>query len=188
LFQISFRILGVSTNDLQNNFDKQASDSIKQPKSYARNFLEYCCFLALAQISQVTGYLADKSFRRLSFDMMLAWEVPYSSSQLTVKVLLCSVTELVNIPSSLTSSMLCQRFISVPFVVLNFTPALQAEVDSTVSSEAFTRIAPAIPTIADVVTCANLFDVLSCSSGGRLSFSVYEKYLSELDRSLSLLL
>jgi len=138
------RILGVSTNDLQNNFDKQASDSIKQPKSYARNFLEYCCFLALAQISQVTGYLADKSFRRLSFDMMLAWEVPYSSSQLTVK----------------------------------------AEVDSTVSSEAFTRIAPAIPTIADVVTCANLFDVLSCSSGGRLSFSVYEKYLSELDRAV----
>lgn len=65
---------------------------------------------------------------------------------------------------------------------------MQVEVDGTVSLEAFTRIAPAIPTIADVVTCANLFDVLSCSSGGRLSFSVYEKYLSELDRSLSLLL
>ena len=140
--------------------------------------------MALAQVSQVTGYLADKSFRRLSFDMMLAWEVPSSSSQLTVKVLLGSVTELVNIPSSLTSSMLCQGFILVPFVVLNFIPpALQIEVDSTVSLEAFTRIAPAIPTIADVVTCANLFDVLSCSTGGRLSFSVYEKYLSELDRS-----
>ncbi|CAD6207247.1 unnamed protein product [Miscanthus lutarioriparius] len=138
------RILGVSINDLRNNFDKQASDSIKQPRSYARNFLEYCCFMALAQISQVTGYLADKSFRRLSFDMMLAWEVPSSSSQLTVKI----------------------------------------EVDSTVSLEAFTRIAPAIPTIADVVTCANLFDVLSCSTGGRLSFSVYEKYLSELDRAV----
>ncbi|EER93230.1 hypothetical protein BDA96_01G044600 [Sorghum bicolor] len=138
------RILGVSINDLRSNFDKQASDSVKQQRSYARNFLEYCCFMALAQISQVTGYLADKNFRRLSFDMMLAWEVPSSSSQLTVKV----------------------------------------EVDSTVSLEAFTRIAPAIPTIADVVTCANLFDVLSCSTGGRLSFSVYEKYLSELDRAV----
>jgi hypothetical protein len=80
--------------------------------------------MALAQISQVTGYLADKSFRRLSFDMMLAWEVPSSSSQLTVKVLLGSVTELVNVPSSLTSSMLYQGFILVPFVVLNFIPPL----------------------------------------------------------------
>lgn len=72
--------------------------------------------MALAQISQVTGYLADKSFRRLSFDMMLAWEVPSSSSQLTVKVLLGSVTELVNFPSSVTNSMLYQGFISVPLL------------------------------------------------------------------------
>lgn len=138
------RILDVSIVDLQNNFDKQASDSVKNPRNYARNFLEYCCFMALAQISQVAGYLADKNFRRLSFDMMLAWDAPSSSSQHSVKV----------------------------------------EVDSTVSLEAFTRIAPAIPTIVDVVTCSNLFDVLSCSSGGRLPFSVYDKYLSELDRAV----
>ncbi|CAL4927978.1 unnamed protein product [Urochloa decumbens] len=138
------RILGVSINDLQNNFDKQASDSVKNPRNYARSFLEYCCFMALAHISQAAGYLADKSFRRLSFDMMLAWDVPSSSSQLSVKV----------------------------------------EVDSTVSLEAFARIAPAIPTIADVVTCSNLFDVLTSSSGGRLPFSAYDKYLSELDRAV----
>ncbi|PVH31024.1 hypothetical protein PAHAL_9G039800 [Panicum hallii] len=138
------RILNVSINDLQKNFDKQASDSVKNTGNYARNLLEYCCFLALAQISQVAGYLADKNFRRLSFDMMLAWDVPSSSSQHSVKV----------------------------------------EVDSTVSLEAFARIAPAIPTIADVVTCSNLFDALSCSSGGCLPFSVYDKYLSELDRAV----
>ncbi|KAL6640303.1 hypothetical protein ACP70R_022152 [Stipagrostis hirtigluma subsp. patula] len=138
------RILGVSIDDLQNDFDKKASDSIKQPRNYARSFLEYCCFVALAQMSKVAGYLSDKSFRRLTFDMMLAWEVPSSSSQLTVKV----------------------------------------EVDSTVSLEAFSRIAPAVATIADVVTCSNLFDVLSCSSGGRLSFAVYDKYLAGLDRAV----
>ncbi|CAN6280861.1 unnamed protein product [Urochloa humidicola] len=138
------RLLGVSIADLQNNFDKQASDSVKNPRNYARSFLEYCCFMALAHISQAAGYLADKSFRRLSFDMMLAWDVPSSSSQLSVKV----------------------------------------EVDSTVSLEAFARIAPAIPTIADVVTCSNLFDVLTSSSGGRLPFSAYDKYLSELDRAV----
>uniref|UniRef100_A0A0D9VFD0 Uncharacterized protein n=1 Tax=Leersia perrieri TaxID=77586 RepID=A0A0D9VFD0_9ORYZ len=138
------RILGISTDDLQNDFDVQGSDSIKQTRNYARNFLEYCCFRALAQVSQVAGYLSDKSFRCLTFDMMLAWEVPSSSSQLTVKV----------------------------------------EVDNTVSLEAFSRIAPAIPTITDVVTCSNLFDVLSSSSGGRLTFPVYDKYLTGLDRAI----
>uniref|UniRef100_A0A0E0JZ97 Uncharacterized protein n=1 Tax=Oryza punctata TaxID=4537 RepID=A0A0E0JZ97_ORYPU len=138
------RVLGTSTDELQYDFDMQASDSIKQPRNYARNFLEYCCLRALAQASQVAGYLADKSFRRLNFDMMLAWEVPSSSSQLTVKV----------------------------------------EVDSTVGLEAFSRIAPAIPTITDVVTCSNLFDVLSSSSGGRLTFPVYDKYLTGLDRAI----
>jgi hypothetical protein len=41
--------------------------------------------MALAQMSQVAGYLADKTFRRLTFDMMLAWESA-SSSQLSAKV------------------------------------------------------------------------------------------------------
>ncbi|XP_044952780.1 uncharacterized protein LOC123402882 isoform X2 [Hordeum vulgare subsp. vulgare] len=137
------RVLDISIEDLQYDFDMQASDSIKHPRNYARNFLEYCCFRALAQVSPVAGYLADKSLRRLTFDMMLAWEVSSSSSQLTVKV----------------------------------------EVDTTVSLEAFSRIAPAIPTIADVVTSSNLFDVLSSTSGGRLPFPVYDKYLAGLDRN-----
>jgi hypothetical protein len=144
--------------------------------------------MALAQISQVAGYLADKNFRRLSFDMMLAWDGP-SSSQHSVKVLLGSVIELVKTTCPITTrKFYVTARIMGPSTILNFIPLLQVEVDSTVSLEAFTRIAPAIPTIADVVTCSNLFDVLSCSSGGRLPFSVYDKYLSELDRSLSLLL
>ena len=76
----------MTIEDMQYDFDMQASDSIRHPRNYARNFLEYCCFRALAQVSQVAGYLADKSLRRLTFDMMLAWEVPSSSGQLTVKV------------------------------------------------------------------------------------------------------
>lgn len=84
---LHYRILDVSMDELQNNFDKEASDSIKHPSNYARNFLEYCCFRALALSSQVTGHLGDKSFRRLTFDMMLAWEVP-SSSQPILKVVI----------------------------------------------------------------------------------------------------
>ncbi|TKW40531.1 hypothetical protein SEVIR_1G251900v4 [Setaria viridis] len=54
----------------------------------------------------------------------------------------------------------------------------------TVGLNAFARIAPSCPIIADLVTVHNLFDVLTSSSGGRLHFLVYDKYLKSLDREL----
>lgn len=80
------RLLGVPSNDLKEDFDSVASDSIKHLSHYARNLLEYCCFRALALSMQGAGYLADKKFRRLIFDMMLAWECPAAASQELVNV------------------------------------------------------------------------------------------------------
>ncbi|XP_078176961.1 uncharacterized protein LOC144571511 [Carex rostrata] len=138
------RMLDVSMDELQSNFEMEASETIKSPANYARNFLEYSCLRALGLATHITGHLADKSFRRLTFDMMLAWEIPSSSTQSVAKV----------------------------------------DADSTVCLEAFCRIAPAIPTIAEVITCSNLFDLLSSSTGGRLSFAVYDKYLAGIDRAI----
>ncbi|KAH7682620.1 hypothetical protein IHE45_05G133700 [Dioscorea alata] len=138
------RMLEVSMDDLRHNFDAEASDSIKSPSNYARNFLEYCCFRALALSTQIAGHLADKDFRRLTFDMMLAWEAPAAADQ----------------------------------------PLLKVDKESSVGLEAFSRIAPAVPTIADVITSYNLFEVLTSSTAGRLSFAVYDKYLGSLDRAI----
>ncbi|KAL5748888.1 hypothetical protein ACOSQ2_026185 [Xanthoceras sorbifolium] len=138
------KILGISSSELQESFNAEASESIKHPSRYARNLLEYCCFRALALSTQVAGHLADKMFRRLTYDMMLAWEVPAASSQ----------------------------------------PSLNVEEDATVGVEAFSRIAPAVPIIADVIICENLFEVLSSSTGGRLQFSIFDKYLIALERAI----
>ncbi|GFS33128.1 heat-inducible transcription repressor [Actinidia rufa] len=135
------KILGISTSELRENFDVEASDSLKHPSRYARNILEYCCFRALALSTQVIDCVADKKFRRLTFDMMLTWEFPAAASQ----------------------------------------PLLNMDEDVTVGVEAFSRIAPAVPIIANVVIADNLFEVLTASTGGRLQFSVYEKYLSGLE-------
>ncbi|KAK8478613.1 hypothetical protein V6N11_031107, partial [Hibiscus sabdariffa] len=133
------KILGTSSNELLERFNAEASDSIKS--QYARNFLEYCCFKALGLSSQVMGHLADKKFRRLTFDMMVAWEAPAASSQYPVNL----------------------------------------DDDLSVGAEAFTRIAPAVPIIANVIICENLFSVLTLSTAGRLHFSVYDKYLNGLE-------
>lgn len=56
----------------------------------------------------------------------------------------------------------------------------------TIGPEAFARIAPACPVIADVTTVHNLFDVLTSSSGSRLHFLIYDKYLRSLEKYASL--
>lgn len=80
------RILAVPTTELQESFNEEASDSIKHSSRYARNFLEYCCFRTLALSTQIPGHLDDKKFRRLTFDMMVAWEVPAATSEPVVDV------------------------------------------------------------------------------------------------------
>ncbi|KAJ6749064.1 HEAT-INDUCIBLE TRANSCRIPTION REPRESSOR (DUF639) [Salix purpurea] len=134
----------VVLRELQESFNAEASDTLKHPSCYARNFLEYCCFRALAISTQVTGHLADKKFRQLIYDMMLAWETPAVGSQ----------------------------------------PLLNADEDLTVGLEAFSRIAPAVPLIANVIISENLFEVLTVGTDGRLQFSIYEKYLSGLERAI----
>ncbi|XP_021909476.1 uncharacterized protein LOC110823411 [Carica papaya] len=135
------KILDISSTQLQENFNVEASESIKHPTRYAKNFLEFCCFRTLALSTQVVGHLADKKFRRLTYDMMVAWEAPAASSQ----------------------------------------PLLNIDGDASVGVEAFSRIAPAVPIIANVIISENLFEVLTSSTGGRLQFSVYDKYLTALD-------
>lgn len=138
------KILDISSTQLQENFNVEASESIKHPTRYAKNFLEFCCFRTLALSTQVVGHLADKKFRRLTYDMMVAWEAPAASSQ----------------------------------------PLLNIDGDASVGVEAFSRIAPAVPIIANVIISENLFEVLTSSTGGRLQFSVYDKYLTALDRAI----
>ncbi|XP_017440381.1 uncharacterized protein LOC108345991 isoform X2 [Vigna angularis] len=138
------KILKTSSIDLQESFNQEASDSIKHPSRYARHLLEYCCFKALFLTTQMTGHLFDKTFRRLTFDMMLAWEVPAADSQ----------------------------------------PLTSVDEEVSVGLEAFCRIAPSIPIIADVIISENLFEALSSSTDGRLQFPIYDKYLSGLERAI----
>ncbi|XP_062117135.1 uncharacterized protein LOC133830994 isoform X4 [Humulus lupulus] len=56
--------------------------------------------------------------------------------------------------------------------------------DISIGIEAFSRIAPAVPIIANVIISENLFEVLTTSTGGRLQFSIYDKYLSGLERAI----
>ncbi|KAL7000584.1 hypothetical protein U1Q18_001734 [Sarracenia purpurea var. burkii] len=70
------KILQEPTEELQYRFEAELPDTVKQPSTYARNFVEFCSYQALYQVTMRPDYLSDKEFRRLTYDMMLAWEAP----------------------------------------------------------------------------------------------------------------
>ncbi|KAK9275769.1 hypothetical protein L1049_023038 [Liquidambar formosana] len=165
------KILQIPTEELQHRFDTEVPESVKQPSTYARNFLEFCSYQALHLVTKHSDYLSDKEFRCLMYDMMLAWE---SSGVETVpppkETASCSNQEVENEDGwSL-------------FYSSSTNMAVQVDDKKTVGREAFARIAPACAAVADIVTVHNLFDALTCSSGNRLHFLIYDKYLRSLDK------
>ncbi|KAL7090737.1 hypothetical protein ACP275_12G059600 [Erythranthe tilingii] len=165
------KTLGISTNALQEQFDLELPDNLKQPDSHARNFLEFCSYKALGLAITQPNYLNDKEFRRLTFDMMIAWEVPgVASDQIDKETASCSSQDVEGEDGwSL-------------FYSNSTKMAVEVDDKKTVGPEAFARIAPACPVIADITTVHNLFDVLTSSSGPRLHFLVYDKYLRSLEK------
>ncbi|KAM4121271.1 hypothetical protein ACJW30_03G195300 [Castanea mollissima] len=164
-------ILQVLTEELQHQFDTELPESVKEPLTYARNFLEFCSYQAIHQLSAGPNFLSGKDFRQLTYDMMLAWEAPSVESEtLDKEIPSCSNQEIEEEDGwSLFSSS-------------STTLAVQVDEKKTVGREAFAQIAPVCSAVADIITVHNLFDALTSSSGYRLHFLVYEKYIRSLDK------
>lgn len=64
-------------------------DKVRQPSNYARNFLEFCAFQTIHLSSMHSDYLSKKDFRRLMYDMMLAWESSGVENGLLMNVRFC---------------------------------------------------------------------------------------------------
>ncbi|KAK7390763.1 hypothetical protein VNO78_18826 [Psophocarpus tetragonolobus] len=163
------KILGMSTQELQHCFDSELPLAVKELLTYARHLLEFCSYKALHKISTNLDYLNDKEFRRLTFDMMLAWEAP-------------SVYTLPDTPTSNKDETAGDEDEASLFYSSSTNMALQVDDKKTVGQESFSRIAPVCVPIADVVTVHNLFQALTSTSSHRLHFLVYDKYLRFLDK------
>ncbi|KAF0931721.1 hypothetical protein E2562_005711 [Oryza meyeriana var. granulata] len=168
------RVLALATETLQQNFEADFPDSCKEESNtYAKEFLEYCCHKALHEVTTRPDHLADKNLRRLMFDMMLAWETPGSVAE----------DEVLENHSALRTTVEIEDEDEGSIFYANSTRlAVQVNDKKTVGLSAFARIAPSCPIIADLVTVHNLFDALTCSSGGRLHFFVFDKYIKNLDK------
>ncbi|KAK4598880.1 hypothetical protein RGQ29_016073 [Quercus rubra] len=164
-------ILQVPTEELQHRFDTELPESVKERLTYARNFLEFCSYQALHQLSSSPNFLSGKDFCQLTYDMMLAWEAPSVESETLDK----------ESPSSSNQEIEEEDGWSL-FSSSSTTLAVQVDDKKTIGREAFARIAPVCSAVADIITVHNLFDALTSCSGYRLHFLVYGKYIRSLDK------
>lgn len=164
------KILKVPAEELQHRFDIELPESVKQLFTYARNFLEFCSYQALYKVSRSPDYLSDPDFRRLTYEMMLAWEAPCVECERGTKETSSNNEEVEDDKDG-------SLFYSSPISM-----AVQVDDKKTVGREAFERIAPVCAVVADIITVHNLFDALTSSSGPRLHFIIYDKYLRSLDK------
>ncbi|KAE8692718.1 G patch domain-containing protein 11-like [Hibiscus syriacus] len=167
------KILKIPTEELQHRFDIELPESVKQLFTYARNFLEFCSYQALHNVTRNPDYLSDTDFRRLTYDMMLAWEAPCVEFERGTKETSPNNDEVEDDEDG-------ALFYSSPISM-----AVQVDDKKTVGREAFGRIAPACAVVADIITVHNLFDALTSSAGPRLHFIIYDKYLRSLDKVIN---
>ncbi|KAI5062578.1 hypothetical protein GOP47_0023117 [Adiantum capillus-veneris] len=101
---------------------------------------------------------------------MVAWETPLANDE-------DNKVECKKTPANDEAEEDVSLFFSdlMPFLV---------EVENTVGVEAFARIAPCIPIIADAICVYPQFETLTASTSGRLPFPVYDKYIEALETSL----
>ncbi|GMY25818.1 ZEAMMB73_Zm00001d034581 [Fagus crenata] len=165
------KILQVPTEELQHQFDTELPGTVKELLTYARSFLEFCSYQTIHLLSTSPDFLSDKEFRRLTYDMMLAWEAPSVESETLDK----------ESPSCSNQEVEDEDGWSL-FYSSSTTTAVQVDDKKTVGREAFARIAPVCAAVADIITVHNLFDALTSSSDYQLHFLVYEKYIRSLDK------
>ncbi|XP_022992980.1 uncharacterized protein LOC111489145 isoform X1 [Cucurbita maxima] len=165
------KILQISTEEMQQLFDSELPGINKEPETYSRSLLEFCSYQTLYSMSKRPDYLSNKDFRRLAYDIMLAWECPGSESEpLPQETASCSNEEVED-----------KEEWSL-FYSNSTNMAVQFDDKKTVGPEAFARIAPACTALADIITVHNLFDSLTSSSGRRLHYLVFDKYIRSLDK------
>ncbi|MCO5603316.1 hypothetical protein L7F22_057465 [Adiantum nelumboides] len=75
------KVLSTTLEKLQHDFKRTHQGPAKQSVEAARSFLEYCCFKALALLTQQNNFLHDAENRHFTFNFMVAWETPLGTDE-----------------------------------------------------------------------------------------------------------
>ncbi|XP_044473009.1 uncharacterized protein LOC123201522 [Mangifera indica] len=147
--------------------------------SYSRKFVEYCSAKALTGICQnIEEKIGDGSFSQLTFDMMLAWELPSSEDEESHRECVGKEKEERKATVKGTS-----EEDEIPLFYTDIMPLL-VDSDQRVGEDAFVWLGSLVPLVADIANGRFTFEALTASTGYQLYFPAYDAYLKEIDKCI----
>ncbi|KAG6751922.1 hypothetical protein NC652_031159 [Populus alba x Populus x berolinensis] len=168
--------LGVSVEKLVEEFEAGWKQEIGD---YSRKLVEFCCSKALTvECPHIQEKIIDGSFSRLTFDMMLAWEMPTSQDEESHMEQVGKGREDRKLPENVP-----EEQDDIPLFYTDLMPLLVNE-EPSIGEDAFVWLGSLVPLVVDVVNGRFAFETLTAPTGHRLFFPGYKKFLQEIDKCI----
>ncbi|KAM2890220.1 hypothetical protein COP2_008668 [Malus domestica] len=161
-----------------------SSNNNNNRNSYGRKFVEFCSAKVMQSCDMcktIEEKIANGSFSRFTFDMMLAWEMPTSADEESFTECVAKEKEEKKSPQKCLSE---QDDISLFYSDLM---PLLVDNEKNVGEDAFVWMGSLVPLVTDVVNGRFTFETLTVPTGNRLHFPSYDKFLKEIDRCIKYL-
>ncbi|KAG6437429.1 hypothetical protein SASPL_102346 [Salvia splendens] len=152
-----------------------------QMDGYSKKLVEFCCSKALALMcgcGTIDETISDGSFSRLTFDMMLAWEMPSSSDEESHSGCVAKEREERKVPSVIN-----QLQDDVSLFYTDLMPLL-VDREPSAGEDAFVWLGKHVPLVVDVVNGRFTYETLTAATANRLHFPAYDIFLKEIQRCI----
>ncbi|CAL9085163.1 unnamed protein product [Musa textilis] len=173
--------LDTSIDSLVEDFERGVKPGLD---NHSRRLVEFCCSKAIETICPNVGDgIKDGSFSRFTYDMMVAWETPSSTSSELSSESIAKEKEDKRTP---LEGNVGQMHDDIPLFYSDMMPLLVNE-ESSVGEDAFVWLASSIPLVADVVNAQFTFETLTAPTASRLHFPAYDTFLKKMDKCIKYL-
>ncbi|ESW33977.1 hypothetical protein PHAVU_001G114200 [Phaseolus vulgaris] len=153
---------------------------------YCIKLVEFCSGKAVNEMRHnIEGNINDGSFSRLTYDMMLAWERPSSLEEEHTESIAKEKEETkeeTKEEKKITKNTTEEQD-DIPLFYSDIMPLLVND-EPNVGEDAFVWLGSLVPLVADVANGRFTFETLTASTGYRLHFPAYDKFLKEMKKCI----
>uniref|UniRef100_M1B5V6 Uncharacterized protein n=1 Tax=Solanum tuberosum TaxID=4113 RepID=M1B5V6_SOLTU len=168
------RRLGTSVDELVHEFEDGWDPKMG---CYSRKLVEFCCSKALTDVcSKLEETLVNGSFSRITFDMMLAWQMPSSADEDRHSECVAKEKE--------DRKVTCKVPQEQDDISLFYSDVMPLLVDNEpgVGEDAFLWMGTLVHLVADIINGRFTFETLTASTENRLHYPAYDMFLKEIEK------
>ncbi|KAG6434092.1 hypothetical protein SASPL_105714 [Salvia splendens] len=170
--------LDTSVDNLVEEFERGWKPQLD---GYSKKLVEFCCSIALALMcgcGTIDETISDGLFSPLTFDMMLAWEMPSSSDEESHSESVGKEREERKAPSVIN-----QLQDDVSLFYTDLMPLL-VDREPSAGEDAFVLLGKHVPLVVDIVNGRFTYETLTAATANRLHFPAYDIFLKEIQKCI----